>query len=333
MTTTLREPVQRTSTADDHLDLRQQTVLLTGGTGFIGSHMATGLRDLGVKELYVVRRGDYDLTRPADVQRLFREHPADIVIHLAGLVGGILANKLRPADFCYQNLMMGTLVFHEAWRSGAKKFLAAGAGCGYPLHAPSPLREQDFWVGLPQKESAPYSLAKRLLTVQSSAYWQQHGFTSIVAVPGNVYGPADNFHLQDAHVIPALVRKFVEAVDAGTPEVEVWGTGRAARDFVYVEDIVSGIVRAIERLRGSHVINLSSGHETPVRTVVEHLQRISGFQGAIRWDTSRPDGQLHRRLDTTKARELLGWTTRTDLEEGLSRTVTWYRAHQAEARK
>lgn len=315
------------------LDWSNKRVLVTGGTGFLGTHLVQQLEKKKPQAIYLARHRDYDLTREEQVEKLFAEHPADVVIHLAGLVGGILPNRERPADYFYQNLTMGTFLLHHAWKSGAKHFLAAGAGCGYPETAPNPLKETDFWSGFPQKESAPYSLAKRLLSIQADAYQRQHGFPSTILIPGNIYGPYDNYHLLDAHVIPALVRKFVEACDNKAAEVVVWGTGKAARDFIYAGDVADGILRAAERGIETEVINLSSGIETPVKAVVELLTEITGFAGKVAWDTTKPDGQLHRRFDTAKAGRLLDWQASTSLREGLAITVKWYREHQHEARR
>lgn len=310
-----------------------QRVLVTGGTGFLGSHVMAKLKQAGTREIFAVRHADYDLTREADVERLFAEHPADVVIHLAGLVGGILPNKLRPAEYLYRNLTMGTLVLHHAWRNGAKKFVAAGAGCGYPVAASQPLREDDLWTGIPQPESAPYSLAKRMLTIQGEAYHRQYGFNTVVCIPGNIYGPHDNFNLNDAHVIPALVRKFVEAVDRKAEGLVVWGTGQAARDFVYAGDVAAGMLLAAEKIAGFDVINLSGGEAVPVRRVLELLCEITGFQGRLEWDRTKPDGQSSRCMDVSRARERLGWRAETGLRRGLELTVDWYRRHQGEARK
>ncbi|HEV2386397.1 MAG TPA: NAD-dependent epimerase/dehydratase family protein [Candidatus Acidoferrales bacterium] len=308
-------------------------VLVTGGAGFLGSHVVDQLRQAGCPDPIVFRSRDYDLAKENHVARLFRDHPADIVVHLAGLVGGIGANKERPADFFYQNLMMGALTLHYAWKTGVRKFVCAGAGCGYPEHAPIPLREENFWDGFPQQESAPYSLAKRMLHVQSLAYWRQHRFPAIVTIPGNIYGPYDNFDLRNAHVIPALVRKFVEAADDPARQtVEVWGTGRPTRDFVYAGDVAEGILRAGEVYDSSALVNLSSGAETSIRQVVDALVEITGFRGRIAWNASQPDGQLRRLFDVSKAERELGFRARTSLVEGLRLTVDWYRIHRAEAR-
>ena len=308
-------------------------VVVTGGAGFLGSHVVEKLKESNCADVFVVRRRDYDLTREEQVSRLFDEHPTDIVIHLAGLVGGIGSNKTYPADYFFQNLMMGALTLHYAWKSGADKVIAAGAGCGYPETAPLPLREKDFWNGSPQRESAPYSLAKRMLHTQSMAYWDQHEFPVIVTIPGNIYGPYDNFDLENAHVVPALVRKFVEATDDGEDHVPVWGTGKPTRDFVYAGDVAEGILSAAELCDESSLINLSAGRETSIREIVEILTEITGFAGNLVWDSSRPDGQSRRIFDVSKAKRDLGFQARTRLHDGLRLTVDWYRTHRRTARK
>lgn len=310
----------------------QARVLVTGGGGFLGSHVVEKLREEGCQPV-VARSRDYDLTTEAGADRLFAEHAKlDVVFHLAGLVGGIGANKARPADYFYRNLMMGTLVLDRAWKSGAKKLVAAGAGCGYPEKAPLPLVETAFWEGFPQKESAPYSLAKRLLSIQSVAYFQQHQFPSVIGIPGNIYGPYDNFDYEEAHVIPALVRKFVEAADDRLPRVTVWGSGKPTRDFVYAGDVAEGLLRAAEKYDRPSLVNLSSSTETSIRQVVEALQQLTGFRGEVVWDTARPDGQARRVFDVSQAERELGWRARTSLEVGLRKTVDWYRANRATAR-
>jgi GDP-L-fucose synthase len=308
-------------------------IAVTGGTGFLGTHVVEALRDAGCREIFIAKVGEYDLTREENVERLLGDARPEIVIHLAGLVGGILANKNRPADFFWQNLTMGSYMLHHSWKNGVAKFVAAAAGCGYPEHAPIPLREESFWDGFPQRVSAPYSIAKKLLHIQSMAYREQHGFKSIVVLPGNLYGPHDNFSLEDAHVVPALVRKFVCAADDGLPEVTVWGSGKPTRDFVYARDVADGMLLALERYDDSAIVNLSSGVETPIRALAEQTAKLAGFRGKIVWDASRPDGQLRRWFDISRARREIGYAPRFALEEGLRRTVDWYRANRATARQ
>ncbi len=325
-------------------------VLVTGGGGFLGSHVVEKLRDAGCERMFVVRSGDYDLRSEAAVEKLFAdlrggaggwtpgadEAPVDIVLHLAGLVGGIGSNKERPADFFYDNIMMGVLTLHHAWKNGAQKLVAAGAGCGYPEHAPLPLAESSFWNGFPQYESAPYSLAKRMLHVQSMAYWRQHRFPVIVTIPGNIYGPYDQFDLEHSHVVPGLVRKFVEATAAdATPEqrrVVVWGSGKPTRDFVYAGDVAEGILAAGEHYDEPSLLNLSSGSEHSIREVVDALVDITGFQGEVEWDSDRPDGQARRMFDVSKAKSEMGFSCKTSLRDGLRRTVDWYRENRESAR-
>ena len=309
-------------------------VLVTGGTGFLGTHVVESLRQQGCSRLLVVGSRDYDLTTESGAERLFAEARAvDVVFHLAGLVGGIGANQARPADYYYRNLMMGVLTMHQAWRAGVGKFVAAGAGCGYPEAASLPLGEGCFWDGFPQRESAPYSLAKRMLQIQSLAYFSQHRFPSVVCVPGNIYGPHDNFDIEEAHVVPALVRKFVEArIEGVSSGVSVWGSGAPTRDFVYVADVAEGMLRAAELYEDAQLVNLASGKESSIRQVAELLARLSGFEGELVWDASRPDGQRRRVMDVDKARRDLGWTARTSLEEGLRRTLSWYAANREAAR-
>ncbi len=318
-------------------------VLLTGGGGFLGSHVRQALDAVGCPHVFVVRSGAYDITRETEVQRLFHDleagiggwpshfhgntAPVDIVIHLAGLVGGIGANKAKPADFFYRNLMMGTLMMRYSQLAGAGKFIAAGAGCGYPEHAPMPLKEANFWDGLPQEESAPYSLAKRMLQVQSIAYWKQYKFPAIIGIPGNIYGPYDNFDLENAHVVPALVRKFVEG-----ERVVVWGTGKPTRDFVYAGDVARGLLLAAEIYDRAELVNLSSGRDHSIRELIETLIEITSYNGGFSWDPSRPDGQARRLFDVSKAERDLGFRATTTLREGLTITVDWYRANRERAR-
>ena len=315
------------------IDWRTKRVLVTGGAGFLGSHVVGHLLDRGCENVFIVRSKEYDLTKEEAVSQLYAEHPADIVIHLAGLVGGIEPNSKYPATYFYQNLMMGVLIMHYAWKSGAEKLVCAGAGCGYPENAPLPLKEEYFWDGFPQEPSFAYSLAKRMLHVQSRAYGKQYGFPAIVTIPGNIYGPYDNFDLENAHVIPALVRKFVEATSNGNHDtVEVWGTGRATRDFVFAGDVAEGMLRAAEVYNAGELVNLSSGREHSILEVVSTLVEITGYQGEVQWQRSRPEGQCRRLFDIGKAARDLAYEAKTPLWEGLKQTVDWYRANRQFAR-
>jgi GDP-L-fucose synthase len=307
---------------------KSQRVLVTGASGFLGHHAVEALRRAGAGTIVPLRSRDYDLTRAEEADRAMREHRPDVVVHLAGLVGGILPNKERPAEFFFVNLLLGTFTLHYAQQHSVRKFVAAGAGCGYPEHAPIPLREDSFWSGFPQQESAPYSLAKRLLTIQAQAYHRQYGFEAVIGIPGNIYGPHDNFNLSDAHVVPALVRKFTEAADDGAESVEVWGDGKASRDFVYAGDVAEGLLLAAERLGGGEVVNLSSGVETRVDELVDVIVDVTGFQGRVVWNRSKPSGQARRRFDVSKAERLLGFRARTGLRDGIEQTVSWYRANR-----
>lgn len=309
-----------------------KAVIVTGGRGFLGSHAVEQLRTLEPKSLFVVSSREFDLTSQSEVEQLFKVQRCDVLLHLAGYVGGIGANKAYPADFFYRNLMMNTMTLHYAFLAGVKKVVAAGAGCGYPEQASLPLKEGDFWEGYPQEESAPYSLAKRMLMVQANAYWRQHQFPIVVGVPGNIYGPYDNFDLEAAHVIPALVRKFVEAVDDGKEVVTVWGTGSPTRDFVYAGDVAAGLIACAEKFNSPTVVNLAAGRETSIRAVIETLVKVTSFKGKVVWDTSRPDGQSRRLFDQSRAEKELGYRAETSLEEGLRKTVDWYRANRATAR-
>jgi GDP-L-fucose synthase len=306
-------------------------VLVTGASGFVGSNLRPLIAKTGC-ELICPSRREYDLLEPEQVRRMFGDTRPQIVFHFAGLVGGILANQERPADFLYQNLLMGTAMLHEAWRAGAQKYITLMGGCSYPALAPSPIKETELWKGYPQAESAPYSLAKAMSSVQADAYRRQHGFNAIVLAPGNLYGPHDNFDLRNSHVIPALIRKVHEAKIKGLDEIVMWGSGRPVRDFVYVQDACEAILLAAENYNGSDLINISSGVPITIRELVEIVVVLSGFRGRIRWDASKSDGQMVKGYDVSRMREWLGYAPATSLQEGLRQTIAWFEANYAIAR-
>jgi GDP-L-fucose synthase len=309
-----------------------QRVLVTGGGGFLGSFVVDGLRQRGAAEIVAPHSRDYDLRDLDAIRRLLRETsapaPVDIIIHLAARVGGIGANRARPAEFFYDNLTMGTQLMHEAWKAGIGKFVALGTVCDYPKFTPVPFKEDDLWNGYPEETNAPYGLAKKMLLVQSQAYRQQYGFNSIFLLPVNLYGPGDNFDLETSHVIPALIRKCVAAKQAVArgerPSVVVWGTGNATREFLYVEDAAEGILLAAERYNDSEPVNLGSGMEISIRDLVQTIAGLLALEVEIVWDPSKPDGQPRRCLDISRAQRLFGFRARTPFAEGLRRTIDWY---------
>ncbi|MDD5556372.1 MAG: GDP-L-fucose synthase [bacterium] len=311
------------------LDIAKKRILVTGAEGFLARAVIPELRRHGAAEIATADRGTHDLREQEAVRRLLAETRPQVVIGLAGLVGGILVNSQRPAEFMYDNLMMGTILLHESWRAGVEKYAACMCGCAYPDGAPSPIREEMLWDGPPQRNSAPYGSAKRMLAVQAEAYRRQYGFDCIVLVPGNIYGPHENFNLNDAHVIPSLVRKFCEAADAGAPEVVVWGSGTPRRDFVYVGDAAEAIVAALERYSGPELINISSGTETAIGDLVALIARLCGYRGRIVWDREKPDGQAVKIFDVSRMERLLGHRCRTPIEDGLRRTIDWYRENRS----
>jgi len=298
--------------------------MVTGGGGFFGSFVVDRLRAEGAKEIFVPRRREYDLVDPAAVARAYRDGQPDMVIHMAAVVGGIGANQERPGEFFYENLMMGAQLMEQARRHGVEKFVAIGTVCSYPKFTPVPFREADLWVGYPEETNAPYGIAKKMLMVQAEAYRQQYGFNSINLLPVNLYGPRDNFDPESSHVIPALIRKCVEAKRVGAPFVTCWGTGNPTREFLYVEDAAEAVVLAAERYDDSEPVNLGSGEEISTRRLAELIRSITGYEGALRWDASRPDGQPRRALDTSRAALAFGFRARTPLAVGLERTVDWY---------
>jgi GDP-L-fucose synthase len=301
-----------------------QRVVVTGGSGFLGRHLVNRLRGLRSDAIAAPRRAEYDLSDVDQVARMYRDLRPTLVIHLAAVVGGIGANRQRPAEFFYQNLAMGVHLIDQAWRAGVPKVVIIGTVCAYPKVVPVPFREEDLWNGYPEETNAPYGLAKKILLVQSQAYRQQYGFNSIFLIPTNLYGPGDNFDLRTSHVIPALVRKCVEAKEHGLDQVEVWGDGTATREFLYVDDAVEAILLASEHYNSSEPVNIGSGDEISIADLVQRIALYARFGGRIVWDTSKPNGQPRRRLDVRRAREHFGFEARTSFDEGLRRTVDWY---------
>lgn len=299
-------------------------VLVTGGAGFLGSFVVEKLRDRGAKEIFVPRSKDYNLVEMEAVQRVYKDAQPDIVIHLAAQVGGIGANRANPGKFFYDNLMMGVQLMEVGRQVGIEKFVGVATICSYPKFTPVPFKEEDLWNGYPEETNAPYGLAKKMLLVQSQAYRQQYGFNSIVLFPVNLYGPRDNFDLESSHVIPALIRKCVEVRENGTAEIVVWGTGIPTREFLYVEDAAEGILLAAEHYNKSEPVNLGAGFEISIKELVDLIVRLTGFDGRVVWDTSKPDGQPRRMLDTSKAKKEFGFQARTSFEEWLRQTIEWY---------
>jgi len=312
-------------------ELHEKRVLVTGASGFLGHHLLDVLKRLGVEPI-TPSHAEYDLTEQAQVRQMFTDHRPEVVFNLAALSGGIWANKMRPDEFFYQNIMIGTMVMHEACNSGAEQFIVPMGGCSYPASAPSPIREEEMWNGYPQPESAPYAIAKKMNLVQSEACRRQYGFNSIVLIPGNMYGPHDNFNLQDAHVIPALIRRVYEAKRDGVGHITVWGTGRAVRDFVYVADVAEALVVAAEIYSSSEPINISSGTQVTIRELVESIVRELDYCGEIVWDTSKPEGQIYKGFDVTRMKKLLGYECTTSLEEGLRKSAQWFAQNYSNAR-
>jgi len=301
-------------------------IVVTGGRGFLGGHLMQALARHGYAGAVALGAKDCDLTHEGEVARMLAERRPDAVIHLAAVVGGIGANRRSPGTFFYQNLMMGALLMEHARRSGVRRFVSVGTICSYPKLTPVPFREEELWNGYPEETNAPYGLAKKMLLVQSQAYRQEFGFDAVNVLPVNLYGPGDNFDPETSHVIPALIRRCLEAAEAGAPEIVVWGTGRATREFLYVEDAAEAIVLAAERLEGSEPVNIGAGREISIRDLVAQIAALTGYRGRIAWDASKPDGQPRRCLDTSRAARLLGWTAQTPFDEGLRRTVEWFRA-------
>jgi GDP-L-fucose synthase len=304
---------------------QNKRICVTGGAGFLGSFVLDSLKLRGATNIFVPHIEEYDLVNPLDIQRVLDRSKPDIIIHLAALAGGIGANRARPADFFYINLMMGVQLMHEAWKRNVEKFVAIGTVCAYPKFTPIPFREENLWDGYPEETNAPYGLAKKMLLVQAQAYREQYGFNAIFLLPVNLYGPKDNFNLETSHVIPALVRKCIEAEDRGDNEVVLWGDGSPTREFLYAGDAADGILTATEFYNGVEPVNIGSGQEISIKNLAEMIARLTGFQGKLVWDTSKPNGQPRRALDTSRALIYFGWQAHTGFEEGLRQTIAWYR--------
>jgi GDP-L-fucose synthase len=303
-------------------------VMVTGGAGFLGSRVVAKLRERGCAHIFVPRSTDYDLRHREQIERALEDGNPTVVIHLAARVGGIEANRLHPAEFFYDNLMIGTQLLHEAWRRGVPKFVAIGTICAYPKFTPVPFREENVWDGYPEETNAPYGLAKKALLVQSQSYREQYEYNSIFLLPVNLYGPGDNFDLETSHVIPALIRKCTAAKDAGADYIDVWGDGSPTREFLFVDDAAEGILLATERYDSSDPVNLGSGVEISIKDLAEMIVRVTGFMGGIRWDRSKPNGQPRRCLDTQRATQRFGFRAAVGFADGLQRTVEWYRQQE-----
>jgi GDP-L-fucose synthase len=308
-------------------------IVVTGGNGFLGRPVLRALAAHGFTNAVTFGSRDFDLTHETQVARMFDALRPEAIIHLAAVVGGIGANRRYPGTYFYKNLMMGAELMEYARQRGVGRFLSVGTICSYPKFTPVPFREDDLWNGYPEETNAPYGLAKKMLLVQSQAYRQEFGFDGVNVLLVNLYGPGDNFDPERSHVIPALIRKCVEAAEQGHASVEVWGTGKATREFLYVDDAAEGLVRAFERLEDSEPINLGAGAEISIRDLAHTIATLSGFRGTLTWNTSQPDGQPRRCLDTSRAERLLGWKASTSFDEGLRRTIEWFRAHRGSERE
>jgi GDP-L-fucose synthase len=308
--------------------LARKSILLTGGSGFLGRVVRRELEQFDPRTIFAPRSSEYDLRDKQAIQAALADSEAEVVIHLAAVVGGIGANRANPGRFFYENAIMGIELMESARRAGVEKFVAVGTICSYPKHTPVPFREDDLWNGYPEETNAPYGLAKKMLLVQGQSYRQQYGFPAIHVLPVNLYGPGDNFEPESSHVIPALIRKVVEAQEQGAREIVAWGTGAASREFLYVEDAARGVLLAAARYDRPEPLNLGTGQEITIRELTRLICELCEFDGEIRWDTSKPDGQPRRCLDTSRAREVLGFTAQTDFRAGLARTIEWFRQHR-----
>jgi GDP-L-fucose synthase len=311
---------------------KKQRVCVTGGAGFLGSFVTEKLAQRGAGEAFIPVIEQYNLEDVEDIRRMLDVSRPSLIIHLAALTGGIGANRARPADFFYTNLIMGVQLMHEACKRGIEKFVAIGTICAYPKFTPVPFREENLWDGYPEETNAPYGLAKKMLLVQAQAYREQFGFNAVYLLPVNLYGPRDNFNPETSHVIPALIRKCLDAQERGEDEIVVWGDGSPTREFIYVEDAAEGILLAAERFNGSEPVNLGSGMEISIKELAGLIARLTGFHGRLVWDTSKPNGQPRRALDVSRAEKFFGFRARVPFEEGLRRTIEWYRGQRERSR-
>jgi GDP-L-fucose synthase len=307
-----------------------KNITVTGGSGFLGSFVVEQLRARGAQDIFVPRSSDYDLRTEAGIGEMIHDGKPDMIIHLAALAGGIGANRDRPAEFFYDNIMMGIPLMHAAYAQGVEKFVAIGSICAYPKFTPMPFKEENLWDGYPEETNAPYGLAKKMLLVQAQAYRDQYDYNAIYLMPVNLYGPRDNFDLETSHVIPALIRKCIEAQARGDSHITLWGDGSPTREFLYAPDAAVGIVLGAERYNGSEPINLGSGQEVQIKDLIETIARLTGFEGEIIWDSDKPNGQPRRALNTDRAAEHFGWRAATLFEDGLRETIEWYRENQLE---
>lgn len=308
--------------------MKEKRITITGGKGFLGRHLIRKLEEMDCRRLAIADLPEYDLVSPEGVRRLYEQTRPDIVIHLAAKVGGIGFNQENPAPLFYDNLMMGVQLMHEGWKFGIEKFVAIGTICAYPNFTPVPFHEDDIWNGYPEATNAPYGLAKKMMLVQSQAYRQQYGFNAIFLLPVNLYGPGDNFDPRSSHVIPALIKKCVDAVEDGHDEIVVWGTGAATREFFYAEDAAEAICMATQLYNKSEPVNIGPGFEISIRDLVALIVELTGFKGKVIWDAAKPDGQPRRMLDTSRAQAEFGFKAKTDFREGLKNTIAWYRQNR-----
>jgi GDP-L-fucose synthase len=305
-------------------------VVVTGGAGFLGRHVCRELERARPADIVVPRSGQYDLREQAAIRRLYAEHRPQVILHLAAVVGGIGANRVNPGRYFYDNAIMGIQLMEEGRRAGVEKFVALGTICSYPKFTPVPFKEEELWAGYPEETNAPYGLAKKMLLVQAQAYRQQYGFNAVTLLPVNLYGPGDNFDPESSHVIPALIRKVVEARDAGLEHVDVWGTGTASREFLFVRDAARAIVLAAEKYDEAEPVNIGSGLEITIQELAELICDLCAFRGRIRWDATKPDGQPRRCLDTARALAAFGFRAETPFRDGLIETINWYERHRSD---